>query len=82
MNEKVHELKCQTKYYGAILLSHKTFDVRKNDRNFKVGEYITLKEWDNEKNEFTGNSLSRRINYILPGGQFGIEKGYCVLGIA
>jgi len=82
MQTKIHELKTWKDYFHEVFMGRKTFEVRKNDRNFQVGDILTLKEWDNEKQEFTGNSLSRRITYILKGGQFGIEEGFVVMSIA
>jgi len=63
------------------LSGFKTFEVRKNDRDFKIGDILLLKEWDNIKNEYTGSSTKYTITYILYGGQFGIEVDYVVLGI-
>jgi len=30
---------------------------------------------------YTGREIQRLISYVLPGGQFGIQTGYCVMGI-
>lgn len=62
-------------------MGHKNFEVSKNDRNFKKGDILLLKEWDNQSGEYTGRLLSRNVLYVLQGGQFGIEAGYCVLSI-
>jgi len=78
---KVHELKCWCKYFERIFYNQKTFEVRKNDRDFMVGDFIHLREWDNDKQEYTGRELTLIITYILEGGQFGIEEGYCVMSI-
>lgn len=78
---KTHELKTWPEYFDAIAKGDKTFDVRKNDRGFQIGDVLILKQWDNTKNEYTGSEITTKVTYVLKGGQFGIEEGYCVLGI-
>lgn len=77
-----HDLKTWKEYFDEVLMGRKTFEVRKNDRNFQKGDIIILKEWDNEKKEYTGREISRVVSYVLRGGNFGIEKDYCVLSIS
>lgn len=77
---KVHALKTWPKYF-AVVGNSKTFEVRKNDRNFKVGDVLWLQEWVPETEEYTGRSKKFTISFILMGGQFGIEEGYCVMGL-
>ncbi len=77
--DTIHELKTWRGYYSQVLYDFKTFEVRKNDRDFKEGDWLKLREWDNQLGEYTGQFLYRRIGYILHGGQFGIEKGYVVM---
>ncbi|WP_087024452.1 DUF3850 domain-containing protein [Thaumasiovibrio subtropicus] len=42
MSVQVHELKIQPKYLEAIIRGDKTFEIRLNDRNFKVGDRVML----------------------------------------
>lgn len=84
----IHELKTWPLYFREVKAGNKTFEVRKNDRGFKVGDQVLLKEYSPEnyfehgdKAEYTGQILHREISYILPGGDFGIEKGFVVLGL-
>lgn len=76
-----HALKTWPEFYKAVESGAKNFEVRKKDRPFKVGEALLLQEWDNTKNEYTGEQLIRIIDYILEGGQFGIQEGYIVMGL-
>lgn len=80
---KTHHLKTWPEFFQAVLRREKTFEVRKDDRpgGFHVGDWLRLAEWDPEREQFTGYTATVRVCYYLPGGQFGIEPGYCVLGI-
>ena len=76
-----HELKTWPEYYKAIYDDRKKFEVRKDDRNFQVGDTLDLQEYDPEIKAYSGRSMRVKVIYKLPGGDFGIKKGYCVLGI-
>ena len=41
-NMKVHNLKIKPQYFKDVVSGIKTFEVRKNDRNFKVGDLMVL----------------------------------------
>lgn len=77
---KVHPLKTWPEYFEVVGKT-KTFEVRINDRNFKVGDVLWLQEYKPETKEYTGRDKKFTITYVLEGGQFGIEKGYCVMGL-
>lgn len=79
---KTHELKTWTQYFSDVFIGRKNFEARKNDRDFQIGDLLILKEWDNEKEQYTGRQMARFVSYILPGGQFGIEDGYVVMSLS
>lgn len=79
MENKLHELKIYPKYFEDILNGSKRFEIRKNDRNFQVGDKILLKEWDNIK--YSGRSIYAEIIYITDDRFYGLKEGYLVLGI-
>lgn len=79
---KIHELKTWQEYFVAVSAGIKNFEIRKNDRNYEPYDELLLKEWDHKKEEYTGRILHRRIDYILHGGQFGVEEGYCIMEIS
>lgn len=76
---KLHELKILPQYYEKVRDGEKRFEIRKDDRNFKVGDIIRLCEHDGK--EFTGKDLLYDVTYKLDGGEYGLEKGYCILSI-
>ena len=76
-----HELKTWPSYFNAVINGIKTFEVRKADRPFKIGDKLLLREWSPKTEQYTGAVLTRQISYILHGGQFGIEEGFIVMGL-
>ncbi|MES2287302.1 MAG: DUF3850 domain-containing protein [Bacteroidota bacterium] len=76
-----HELKTLDKYYRAVLQGAKNFEIRFNDRNFKVNDILLLKEIDKDGN-YTGRQLYRIVTYILKDAvEYGLKEGFVILGI-
>ncbi|PFJ21942.1 RNA-binding protein [Bacillus anthracis] len=71
----LHNLKINTVFFEPVLKRIKTFEIRKNDRDFHVGDTINLNEWDNERKEYTGRSVAIEILYITDYEQ---KEGYVV----
>ena len=77
-----HELKVWPACFAAVLSGSKPFDVRFNDRQYKVGDALLLREYEPESEQYSGRSTERWVSYLLQGGSFGLEEGWCVLGLA
>lgn len=77
-----HKIKILPCYYQRVKNQTKNFEVRWNDRDYQVGDFCEIKEWDPETQRHTDSTpLIVRINYVLHGGgDMGIEFGYCVFG--
>ena len=78
---KAHKLKTWPEYFEPIETGEKTFEVRFNDRNFKVGDRLDLQEWIPKTKRYTGRWAVRYVTYILPGGSMGIEEGNVIMGL-
>lgn len=74
-----HELKIFPEYLEAILDETKTFEVRKNDRNYKVNDILMLREWNKYKG-YTGRWITAKISYILDNPDY-CKDGFIILGI-
>ena len=72
----IHDLKIDTSYFEDIINDNKKFEIRYNDREFKKGDTVILKEIDSIRN-FTGRRISVKIIYVTDYEQ---KKGYVVFG--
>lgn len=91
---KLHNLRILPKYYEKVLSGEKTFEIRKDDRGFEVGDKLILKEYIpgyrdltgfeeviiDEK--YTGREVQKEISYVLKDAEvYGLKRGFCILAI-
>lgn len=75
-----HALKTVPKYFAAIETGEKTFEVRKADRSFKVGDRLLLQEYNPDDKIYTGKEWEGTITYLMDDPDF-VKKGFVVFGI-
>lgn len=80
-----HELKISPEYFDAVESGVKPFEVRKNDREFKVGDTLHLREYNGTMSPYseapyTGRETSKTITYILNNVEYCLA-GYVILGL-
>lgn len=75
---KVHEIKIAALYYDDVASGRKKFELRKNDRGYKVGDGLKMMEFND--GEFTGRTIEAVILYMLE-EYTGLQEDYCILGI-
>lgn len=81
---KEHYLKTWPTYFDAIQRGEKTFEGRKNDRKFAEGDTVILRRTISDQDwniDATAPELRFQIGFVLHGGQFGIQDGYCVFSL-
>lgn len=75
-----HALKTWKRFYEPQEDGTKLFELRKDDRPYKVGDYFLSQEYDEIKNEYTGRERRYEISYVLRDAEFfGLKQGYCIL---
>jgi len=80
MEPTTHELKTIQPYFDDICSGKKTFEIRRFDRDYKIGDKLHLAEWDLKGHYFTGKYRIRVISHILTDAQqYGLMDGYCIL---
>lgn len=92
---KIHELKTWPLHFQAIYDGRKRFEFRYNDREFQIGDFLYLREWEpyikkeylsynKDGGNYLGRSIFARITYILQEAEEQPEfvaDGWCVLSI-
>lgn len=75
-----HELKILPFYFKDVATGVKSFELRKDDRNYNIGDKLHLKEWEDEK--FTGRHMTRTISYLIRScPEYGLKDGYVILSM-
>lgn len=59
------EKKILPEYFDAILSGEKTFELRLADWECQPGDILVLREWDTEKNDYTGRVIEKNVTYVL-----------------
>ena len=73
-----HKLKILPQYFEDVCSGKKSFEIRKNDRDFKVGDTLFLMEFDTLAHSCTGRVVERKITYITDYAQ---KENYVVMAI-
>jgi len=84
---RVHELKTDPEPFAASLRGDKPYEIRLNDRDFRSGDLLVLREtrYTGEEMhsgsplEYTGRALSRWVTETRSG--YGIKDGWVILGV-
>ena len=74
---KMHYIKTYPLLFTEVLRGTKTFVIRKNDRDYKLGDLVVLQEFKPSINGYTGNIIAVEITYILTSFSL-MSKGACV----
>lgn len=79
----IHQVKCEHQFFEDVVRGNKPFEVRKNDRNYQVGDYLAMNELTEDKTGYTRRSALFVIDYVLRYEDMPLALGYdyAVLGI-
>lgn len=74
-----HELKTDVSYFALVMAGTKRFELRIDDRGFRVGDTLHLREYD-WKHAYTGREVTVRVTQLLR-GHVGLAPGYVCMSI-
>ena len=75
----IHNLKILPHFYEDVIQLRKTFEVRKNDRPYAVGDFLILREFSPDKG-YSGRAVGASIIYVLNDLRY-CKSGFVILGI-
>jgi hypothetical protein len=88
----VHEVKTWPVWFNSFLLGSMNFDLRLNDRGYRVGDVIWMREYDPtlpgpDENRYTGREFKRRIVSVFTAEDAkrfdgGLMPGWVILGLS
>jgi len=73
----IHELKATPKYFESVRKLDKPFEIRRDDRPYKEGDFLALNEYDGD---YTGRSMLVQVTYVLDDPQY-CKDGFVTMGI-
>jgi hypothetical protein len=79
--KKEHYLKTDSKFFADIAAKRKKFEIRRDDRNYQMGDLLILGELKGKT--LSGWCIKCHVSYVLESSDFpdGIKEGYVIMGI-
>jgi hypothetical protein len=85
----IHELKTDNEPFQAVFIRTKTFEIRFNDRRFRVGDLLHLRETFHTGSEmkhgaplrYSGREIVARVIGMMVGPVYGLADGWAILSI-
>ena len=87
MSKSVHALKSWPKFFDAICQGERVHELRRNDRDFEIGDLCELREYDPALEEYSGRVLSVVITSITSAAkpcavsEVALHSDFCILSI-
>ena len=73
-----HDLKIKPEHFYNILMGIKTAELRLNDRDYRVGDILCLREYVD--GNYTCYRIFRRISHVLDDEEY-LQPGYVMLSL-
>ena len=74
-----HDIKSHPLHFQPSADGLKLFEIRRNDRNYAVGDTVTMREYEYDHADiWTGRTISGRITYV---DSFAQQPGFVVFGV-
>ncbi|MEV0669375.1 DUF3850 domain-containing protein [Mycobacterium sp. NPDC050441] len=84
---QTHSLKSWPQFFHAIVAGDRTHELRRNDRNFRVGDLLVLAEFDPLVEEYTGATCTAEVTSITSSdiecavSKEALHPDFCILSV-
>ena len=81
----IHQLRTEFTFFDDVVSGKKPFEIRENDRNFMVGDFLALNQLTKEPVDedgnygYTGRCCLLEVSYVLDDERF-LADGYVAMG--
>ena len=84
---KIHELKTDPDSFDESWRGKKSWEIRLNDRDFRIGDSLVLRETNYTGEEmkagkplvYTGNRMLVEVSFIMAGPIYGLQDGWVIM---
>lgn len=77
-----HSLKTWPEFFHKIATGEKSWELRKNDRDYRVGDKLWLHEWDPKTKDYCGGALLVEVTYVAKNlSAFGLPDDCVIMSI-
>jgi len=73
-----HEQLCLNPAFTEMWYYRRTFSFREHGRNFNVGDFVELCEYDSYSSSYTGRKLLVLVTYVTPSLVYCLKDDYIV----
>lgn len=78
----LHALKCHPHFFAAIVDGKKTFEIRRDDRHYRVGDQLMLAEYDPSFGHTGKKAGPFEVVYLMTAEDFpAILPGFVIMGL-
>ena len=84
---RIHEVKSWPHLFEAIMAGQKRHELRRNDRDYRVGDVLILREYLPASGEYSGRQLTVEVTYLTSTStpcaisDSVLMDGYCILSV-
>lgn len=77
-----HNLKTWPESYKGLCRGGRRAELRKDDRDFRVNDYLRLREYDPATMEYSGHWMMFRVTHVVRAPNPGLQPGYAMLSLS